>query len=79
MEAECESQLQPPRVNKSTEDRKVVRGVRTWYVEKSHRDKRKKLKRRGTWEAQSVKHPSLDLGSGHDLTVREIEARVGLH
>ena len=23
----------------------------------------------GTWVAQSVKHPTLDLGSGHDLTV----------
>ena len=25
----------------------------------------------GAWVAQSVKHPTLDFGSGHDLTVRE--------
>ena len=29
--------------------------------------------------AQSVKHPTLDFSSGHDLTVREIEPRVGLN
>ena len=28
--------------------------------------------------AQSVKRPTLDLGSGHDLTVREFELHVGL-
>ena len=28
--------------------------------------------------AQSVKYPTLDLGSGHDLMVHEIEPRVGL-
>ena len=28
--------------------------------------------------AQLVKRPTLDLGSGHDLAVREIEPRVGL-
>ena len=33
----------------------------------------------GTWVAQSVKHPTLDLSSGHDLTVCEFEHRVGLH
>ena len=27
----------------------------------------------GTWVAQLVKRPTLDLGSGHDLTVREFE------
>ena len=27
--------------------------------------------------AQWVKHPALDLGSGHDLTVREFEPCVG--
>ena len=30
----------------------------------------------GSWAAQSVRHPTLDLGSGHDLTVREIKPRV---
>ena len=29
--------------------------------------------------AQSVKHPTPDFGSGHDLTVPEIEPRLGLH
>ena len=28
--------------------------------------------------AQSVKRPSLGLGSGHDLTVHEFEPRIGL-
>ena len=28
--------------------------------------------------AQSVEHQTLDLGSGHDLTVHEIESRVEL-
>ena len=28
--------------------------------------------------AQLVKRPTLDFGSGHDLTVREFEPRVGL-
>ena len=28
--------------------------------------------------AQSVKRPTLDLGSGHDLTVHEIGPHVGL-
>ena len=27
---------------------------------------------------QSVKHLTLDLGSGHDLTIREVEPRLGL-
>ena len=33
---------------------------------------------RGAWMAQSVKHLTLDLGSGHDLTVCEFEPRVWL-
>ena len=33
---------------------------------------------RGTWAAQSVKRPTLGLGSGHDLTVRESEPRIRL-
>ena len=32
----------------------------------------------GTWVAQLVKRLTLDFSSGHDLTVREIEPRVGL-
>ena len=28
--------------------------------------------------AQSVKHPNLDFGSGHDLTVCEIDPCIGL-
>ena len=32
----------------------------------------------GSWGAQSVEHPALDFSSGHELTVREIEPRVGL-
>ena len=31
---------------------------------------------RGAWVAQSVEHRTLDLGSGHDLAVRELEPRV---
>ena len=33
----------------------------------------------GAWVAQSVKHPTLDFGSGHDLIVCEIDLHVGLH
>ena len=29
--------------------------------------------------AQSVEHPRLDFGSGHDLTVHEIELCIGLY
>ena len=32
----------------------------------------------GTWEAPSVKRLTLDFGSGHDLTVHELESHVGL-
>ena len=28
--------------------------------------------------AESVKHPTLSFGSGHDLTVHEIQLQVGL-
>ena len=34
-------------------------------------------KLRGVWVSQSVKHLTLDLGSGHHLTVCEIELWVG--
>ena len=33
---------------------------------------------RGIWVAQSLKHQTLDLGSGHDLTVHEFKLRIGL-
>ena len=32
----------------------------------------------GTWVAQLVECPTLDFGSGHDLTVHEFEPHVGL-
>ena len=32
----------------------------------------------GAWVAQSVKHLTLDFGSGHDLTVHELEPHIGL-
>ena len=35
-------------------------------------------KGRGTWMAQLVKCLTLDFGSSHDLTVCDIEPRVGL-
>ena len=31
----------------------------------------------GAWVAQSVKHLTLDFGSGHDLTAQEFESRLG--
>ena len=34
---------------------------------------------RGTWVAQSVKHPTLDFDSGHDPTVGEFEPHIRLH
>ena len=33
---------------------------------------------RGIQVARSVKHPTLDLGSGHGLTVREMEPHIRL-
>ena len=33
---------------------------------------------RGAWLAQSLKQPTLDFGSGRDLTVREFEPHIGL-
>ena len=38
----------------------------------------KKLLSRGAWMAQSVKHLTLDIGSGHNLMVCGIEPHVGL-
>ena len=38
----------------------------------------KQHKSGGVWVAQSVKCLTLDLGSGHNLTVGEVEPRVGL-
>ena len=35
-------------------------------------------KTRGTWVAQSVEHLTLDLGSGHDLTICKVEPYVRL-
>ena len=32
----------------------------------------------GAWEARLAKHPTLDFGSGHDLTVCEFEPHIGL-
>ena len=31
----------------------------------------------GTWLAQSVKHPTLDFGSGHDLRVMGLSPKLG--
>ena len=38
----------------------------------------KRIKHRDAWVAQSVKCPTLDFGSGHDLAVCEFEPLVGL-
>ena len=40
---------------------------------KQIRTERKYVGSRGTWVAQSLKHPTLDFGSGHDLTFHGIE------
>ena len=34
---------------------------------------------RGSWVGQSVKHPTLDFSSGHDLTVREFKPCIRLY
>ena len=47
-------------------------------VEKAQFNSITKYLPRGTWVAQSVKRPTLDVGSGHDPAVREFELRVGL-
>ena len=36
------------------------------------------VKHGGTWVALLVKHPTLDLGSGYDLTVRGFKPHVSL-
>ena len=41
----------------------------------SFRDKKQRAL--GHLVAQAVKHPTLDLGSGHNLMVHEVEPRVG--
>ena len=48
--------------------------------EKGEKEKggQKSRKTGGTWVAQSVECPTLDSGSGHDLTVCEFEPRIGL-
>ena len=33
----------------------------------------------GAWVVQLLERPALDFGSGHDLTVHEIELHIGLH
>ena len=33
---------------------------------------------RGAWVAQSIKHQTLDFGSGHDLMVHEVKLHVRL-
>ena len=32
----------------------------------------------GTWMAQSIKRPTLDVASGHDFTVHEFKSHIGL-
>ena len=44
----------------------------------SAKDIVKRIKRWGTWVAQSVKRPTLDFGSGNDLTICEFEPHMGL-
>ena len=36
-----------------------------------------RIQRRDAWVAQSVKHPTLDLGSGHDLMVVRLSCVSG--
>ena len=38
----------------------------------------KSFKYRGAWVAQSVKHLTLDFGSGHDLAIWEFKPRIGI-
>ena len=48
------------------------------WKENGKKEGLKEEARRGTWVAQSVKHPTLDFGSGHDLRVHETEPCTGL-
>ena len=45
---------------------------------KTKQNKTKQNKNRGTWVAQSIKHLTLDSGSGRDLMVHGIKSHVGL-
>ena len=51
---------------------------RCWEPKTKNSSLFKIYRKGGAWEAQWVKHPTLGFGSGHDLTVREFEPRVGL-
>ena len=52
--------------------------LRSFYKDSETRETCIKIGSRGTWLAQSVKLPTLDLSSGHDLMVCEFEPLVGL-
>ena len=48
------------------------------WKENGKKEGLKEEARRGTWVAQSVKHPTLGFSSGHDLTVSGLEPHAGL-
>ena len=48
------------------------------YASKYVSLKNKKKKIQGTWVAQSVKHPAIDVSSGPGLTVRGFKPRIRL-
>ena len=48
------------------------------YTTSTESEKSKVYQCGGVWGAQSVKCPTLDFSSGHDLVVLGIELRVGL-
>ena len=56
----------------------VVWGTHLWGKKKRLKSLLKTSISWGAWVAQLVEHLTLDLGSGHDLTVREIKPHVGL-
>ena len=51
-------------------DQSVLNGKQDFFL---------KRKSRGAWVAQWVKHPTLDFGSGHDLSLWDGALRQTLH
>ena len=48
------------------------------YPNKEIGSEDRKHRERSAWVAQSVEHPTLGFGSGHDLTIREFEPHIRL-
>ena len=58
--------------------KKLKESVRILSHQVENINKKTEITFRGTWVAQSVKHPTLDFGSGHDLMVHGFKLCIEL-